>query len=410
MTATPPAPTTTPLTGARRLEALTESQTLALAKRVRQLRAEGRDIVSLTLGEPDFDTPDHIREAAIAAIREGFTHYPPVAGIAELRAAAADVFTRRNRLVGIAAENVVVSTGAKQSLLNALMALVNPGDEVILIAPYWVSYVPMIKMAEGTPVFVHTTAEQGFEPTAAQLEAAITPRTRLVIFNSPNNPTGAMIRPQTMDALVAVLERHPHVLVLSDEIYELVAYGTPHVSPGAYASIAPRTITVNGMSKAYAMTGWRLGLLAAPRWVAELCDKYQGQVTSGACSIAQRAAVAALTSDLAPTRAMVSRFEQRRDLLCGELRRAVPEWSFTVPLGAFYLYPDVGAHLGRRTPEGRVIADVDALADYLLEQGVSTVPGSAYGTDRHLRLSYACSDDELREAVRRIAAAVGRLS
>jgi aspartate aminotransferase len=376
---------------------------------VRALRAQGHDILSLTLGEPDFDTPDHIREAAIAAIREGFTHYPPVAGIAELRAAAAEVFTRRNGIAGLAAENIVVSTGAKQSLLNALMALVNPGDEVILVAPYWVSYLPMVHMAQGRPVLVHTRADEGFALHPEALEAAITPRTRLVVLNSPNNPTGAMIGPAAMDALVAVLARHPHVLVLSDEIYELIAYDARHVSPGAYAELAERVVTVNGMSKAYAMTGWRVGLMAAPKWIAAACEKYQGQVTSGTSSISQRAALAALTGPLEPTRAMVARFRQRRDLLCAELAQHVPQWRVAVPAGAFYLFPDVSAHLGRRTPQGQVLATADALADYLLDHGVSTVPGSANGVEGFLRLSYACSDDELREAVRRMAAALGQL-
>ncbi len=400
------APAFTPAT---RLAALAESQTLALAKRVRALRAAGRDIISLTLGEPDFDTPDFIREAAIAAIREGFTHYPPVAGIAELRAAAAEVFTRRNGLLGIAAENVVVSTGAKQSLLNALMAVVNPGDEVILIAPYWVSYVPMVHMAEGRPVIVNTDASTGFALTPEALEAAITPRTRMVMLNSPNNPTGAMITRPEMDALVAVLARHPQVYVLSDEIYELIAYDAAHVSPGAYAELAGRVITVNGMSKAYAMTGWRVGLMAAPLPIAAACEKYQGQVTSGTSSISQRAALAALTGDLAPTRAMAETFRRRRDLLAAELRQHVPAWTFTVPKGAFYLFPNVSAHLGRRTPRGQVLATADALAEYLLDHGVSTVPGSANGVEGYLRLSYACSDAELRGAVQRIAGALAQL-
>jgi aspartate aminotransferase len=396
--------------GAHRLEDLAESQTLALAKRVRQLRAEGRDLISLTLGEPDFDTPDHIREAAIAAIREGFTHYPPVAGIPELRAAAAEVFRMRNGIAGLTAENIVVSTGAKQSLFNALMCLVNPGEEVIVPTPYWVSYSTMIQMAEGIPVLIHPTVAEGMKLTPAALEAAITPRTRALMINSPSNPHGVMYSRAEVAALVQVLERHPHVMVISDEIYELIAYDQEHVSFASFESIAHRVATFNGMSKAYAMTGWRLGLMAAPRWLAELCERYQGQVTSGTSSISQRAALAALTGTLEPTYAMVRAFRARRDLLCRAVAAQLPDWKFTVPEGAFYLYPDVSAVFGRRSPAGQVIQTADDYAAYLLDAGgVSTVPGTAFGTSAHLRLSYACSEAELTEAVRRMAEATQQL-
>lgn len=394
--------------GSDRLNTLSESQTLALTRRVRELKKAGKDVLGLTLGEPDFDTPTHIRQAAIDAILEGFTHYPPVAGIPELREACAEKFRRENGMEFKAA-NVVVSTGAKQSIVNAVMSLVNPGDEVILIAPYWVSYLEMIKMAEGRPVVIHTTVESGFRMTPEQLEAAITPRTRMLMINSPSNPTGTMYSEAELAALVEVLERHPQVFVLSDEIYEHLAYDARHVSPGSFAAIADRTITVNGFSKSFAMTGWRVGYIGAPQWIAELCEKFQGQITSGTSSISQRAALAGLNGSMQPTFDMREAFHKRRDFLLSELAQ-IPGLRFHKPEGAFYVYPDCSAYFGAKTRGGETLRDIDHFTEWLLEAGnVAVIPGTAFGSDLHVRISYAYSQETLQMAVERIRAALSQL-
>lgn len=391
-----------------RLLSLSESQTLALTKKVRRLKAEGRDVMGLTLGEPDFDTPEHIREAGIEAIRESFTHYPPVAGIPDLRQAIADKFRRDNGL-DFGPENVVVSTGAKQSLVNAIMSLINPGDEVILPAPYWVSYYEMLKMAEATPVVIQTHIDSRFKISPAQLEAAITPRTRMLVFNSPSNPCGSMYTRVEMEALAAVLEKYPEIYVLSDEIYEHISYGTPHVSPASIPAISDRTVTVNGLSKSFAMTGWRLGFIGAPKWIAELCEKYQGQITSGACSITQKAAIAALNGDLSPTFAMREAFRERRTFM-NEALNAMEGVKNYLPDGAFYFYPDVSAFFGRTAPSGRVIGNIDEFCDYLLEEGgLAVIPGTAFGTADHVRISYAYGMEMLQEAMRRMKSALEAL-
>jgi aspartate aminotransferase len=395
--------------GSLRINTLEESQTLAISKRVRELKAEGKDIVGLTLGEPDFDTPDHIRAAANRAIAEGFTHYPPVAGIPELRAAVAKRFKTANNLP-IEATGVVISTGAKQSLLNAIMALVDPGDEVIMPVPFWVSYAEMVKMAEATSVLVETGIEQQFKMTAQQLEAAITPKTKMLIFSSPSNPAGSSYSREEFQEWVKVLQKHPQIFILSDEIYELISYGKPHVSIGSFPEIADRVITINGVSKGYAMTGWRIGFLGAAKWIAELCEKYQGQVTSGACSIAQRAALAALTEDLAPSYAMTKAFHKRRDLFY-DLLKDIPGFRMILPDGAFYLYPDISALFGKTTPSGKRIETPADFALYLLDSvGVAVVSGEAFGTNKHIRLSFACDEATLVEASKRIATAVAQLA
>lgn len=388
--------------GSDRLEKLSESQTLALTKRVRELQAQGRDIVGLTLGEPDFDTPTHIRNAAIDAIRDGFTHYPPVAGIPDLRQAVADKFKRDYGLTYKPA-NVVVSTGAKQSVINVVMALLNPGDECVLIAPYWVSYLEMIKMADGEARVVDTDVANGYKLDPADLEAAITPQTRLIIFNSPNNPTGTTYSRAELKAIAEVLARHPQVYIISDEIYEHLAYDTETACMASFPEIAERVIVVNGVSKGFAMTGWRIGYIVAPVWIAQLCEKFQGQITSGACSISQKATVAALTGPMEPTFAMRDEFKKRRDFMGGELNK-IPGLKNYTPDGAFYFYPDVSHFIGKRTPGGVLIADVDDLSMYLLDEGgVAVIPGTAFGTDKHVRISYAYGMDLLRKGLQRIS-------
>ncbi len=402
-------PVITPLAGSQRMNGLAESQTLAMAKRVREKRAAGHDVISLTLGEPDFDTPMHIRNAAVEAIRQGFTHYPPVAGIPELREAVARSMLVRNGLP-YKAENILVSTGAKQSIVNAMMALINPGDEVILAAPYWVSYYPMVCMAEGKPVVVHATQTNDLKITAEQLEAAISPQTRLFILNTPSNPTGMMYTREELTALVQVLHRHPQVMVISDEIYELIAYEGKHISIGTLDGMFDRTITINGLSKGFAMTGWRCGFTAAPTWVISLCEKFQGQVTSGTCSITQKAALAAVTGDMQPTYDMVAAFRKRRDLLMSLIRTTLPQVSFSVPDGAFYLYPDVSSFFHKKLPDGTLLKNANDFSNYALQKAlVSVVPGEAFGTSEHVRLSYACSEREIEAAVSRLAEVFGKI-
>lgn len=394
--------------GSIRINALEESQTLAISKRVRELKAEGRDILGLTLGEPDFRTPEHINEAARQAIAEGFTHYTPVAGIPELRKAVADKFRKYNNLP-YEAQNIVISTGAKQSLLNAIMVLVDPGDEVIMPVPFWVSYAEMVKMAEAKSVFIQTGIEQDFKMTAAQLEAAITPATRMLIFSSPSNPAGSMYSQEELSEIVDVLKKHPRIFVMSDEIYEFISYGQKHISIGSFPEIFDRVITINGVSKGFAMTGWRVGFMGAAKWIADLCDKYQGQVTSGTCSISQKAALAAMNSDLQPTYEMTKAFHSRRDLFY-DLLKDIPGFRLNKPAGAFYMYPDISGLFGKITPEGKTIQTPADLSLYLLDSvGVAVVSGEAFGTHQHIRLSFACAEATIVAAAERILRAVQAL-
>ncbi len=394
--------------GSKRLDVLSESQTLALTKLVRQLQAEGKDVVGLTLGEPDFDTPDHIRQAAIAAINEGFTHYTPVAGIPALRTAIADLY-RKYCGADVGAANVVVSNGAKQSVVNAVMSLVDPGDGVIMSAPYWVSYLEIFKMAEADVTIIETDIDSGFKMTAAQMEAAITPKTKMVLLNSPNNPTGAMYNLQEVEAMVAVLERHPHVILVSDEIYEHIWFVHESVSFARFASIADRLVIISGVSKGFAMTGWRIGYVMASKWIAELCEKYQGQITSGASSISQKAALAAFTGPMEPSDRMREEFLRRRDFM-GKKLAMIPGLKTDNPPGAFYFYPDVSHFLGKTSPAGMKVDDIDQLAHYLLMEGnVAVIPGSAFGTDSHIRISYAYAMDILEKGVQRLASALNAL-
>lgn len=387
---------------------LEESATLALAQRVRELKAEGRDVIGLTLGEPDFDTPAFICEAAKAALDAGMTHYPPVPGLASLREAISAKFKRDNGL-NYSPDQIVVSTGAKQSLYNIVQVLLNPGDEVILPAPYWVSYMAMIHIARGKANILQTGVEDAYKITPDQLEAAITPNTKLLFLCTPSNPSGSMYTREELTALVAVLEKHPHVYIIADEIYEHITYGTEHVSLGTYEAVADRVITVNGFSKGFAMTGWRLGYIGAPKDVAKLCIKLQGQVTSGANAFAMQGAVAALEGNLDATYAMRDAFRERRDNLYQKLQ-AIPGVKTTLPDGAFYFYPDLGEFIGKTTPGGKKIENIGELCLYLIEShNVVLVPGSAFGTATHARISYAYSMESLNTAMERLATGLGQL-
>ncbi|MDP5169096.1 MAG: pyridoxal phosphate-dependent aminotransferase [Bacteroidia bacterium] len=391
------------------ISSLAESATLGISKKVRELKASGMDVIGLTLGEPDFDTPVHIRDAAKKALDDGFTHYPPVAGYPELKEAIVAKLKRDNGL-DYKPNQIVVSTGAKQSLYNVVMALMNPGDRAILQAPYWVSYEAMLHMVQAEVHVVETTIEQDYKMTPAQLEAAITPNTKLIFLNSPNNPTGTVYTRAEITALVEVMAKYPQLYIISDEIYEYMIFDEEHVSLGTYESIRDRVITVNGFSKGFAMTGWRLGYIAAPKEIADMCDKVQGQVTSGCTAFAQIGAVAALTGSLDSVEEMRDEFRKRRDALYLQLK-AIPGLEVNLPAGAFYFYPDLKAFLGKTSPEGEVMTDIDVLSLYILDkEGLAVVPGSAFGTATHVRLSYAYSVETLNDAVGRLGRALATLS
>lgn len=391
----------------RRVTSLAESQTIGMSKLSRELSAKGIDIVNLSLGEPDFVTPHHIREAAKKAIDDGFTFYPPIAGYTELRKAISVKFKRENNL-DYSPEQVVVSTGAKQSIANVVLSLVNPGDEVIIPLPYWVSYIEIVKLAEGTTVPIHTTIDSEFKITPAQLEAAITPKTKLFIFSSPCNPTGSVYTRDELKALADIFAKHPGIFILSDEIYEHINFLDVHQSIAQFDFIKDRVIIVNGVSKGYAMTGWRIGYIGAPKFIADACDKMQGQFTSAASSIAQKAAEAALTMNNNPTLEMRDAFLRRRNLVLG-LMKDIPGIILNEPKGAFYLFPDVSSYFGKSDGE-KVIKNASDLCMYLLHKGhVSLVTGDAFGEPRCVRFSYAASDEKLVEAVRRIRNALSLL-
>lgn len=390
-----------------RINSLAESQTIAMAKKARELAAQGFDVINLSFGEPDFQTPQYIKDAAKKAIDDGFTFYTPVPGYPDLRQAIVDKLQRDNNL-SYKPENIVVSTGAKQSIANAVMCLVNPGDEVVIISPYWVSYLEIVKLAEGTPIIVAGSIENEFKPTAAQIEAAITPKTKLLMYSSPSNPTGAMFTREELAGIAAVLERNPQVLVIADEIYEYICFEGKHESLASFPAVKERVITVNGFSKGFAMTGWRVGYIAAEKWIADACDKMQGQFTSGTCSIAQKAALGALKGDMTPTKEMTAAFHRRRDMML-ELMRQIPGIKVTTPPGAFYLFPDVSAYFGKKKGQYNIQNAAD-LSIYLLNEAhVSLVTGEAFGDDRCIRISFAASDDRLREAMQRIEKALASL-
>lgn len=390
-----------------RVESLSPSQTLAMSQKSAELKAAGVDVINLSVGEPDFNTPAHIKEAAKRAIDDNFTFYTPVPGYMSLRKAIADNLKATDG-VDFAPEQIVVSNGAKQALCNAVLALVNPGDEVIIPTPAWVSYVEMVKLAEGTNVLVPAGIEQDFKITPAQLEAAITPRTRLMILCSPSNPTGSVYSHQELQGLVDVIIRHPQITVIADEIYQHINFTGSFTSLSAFPEIADRTVVINGVSKAYAMTGWRIGFIAAPLPIAKACSKLQSQYTSNPSSVAQKAAEAAYLAPQDCVEEMRKAFERRRDLVVS-LAREIPGLKVNCPQGAFYLFPEVSSYLGKSF-NGKTIATDSDLAMYLLEEGhVATVAGSAFCLPGYIRLSYATSDDNIREAIRRIAEALSRL-
>ena len=391
----------------QRVQSLSPSQTLAMSQKSNELKAQGIDVINLSVGEPDFNTPDHIKEAAKKAVDENFTFYTPVPGYMSLRKAIADKLKKENGL-DYAPEQIVVSGGAKQSLCNVILSVINPGDEVIIPTPAWVSYVEMVKLAEGVNVLVPATIEQDFKITPQQLEEAITDKTRLVLICSPSNPTGSVYTKEELQALVAVLAKYPDVLVLADEIYEHINFTGNFTSLASFPEIADRTIIVNGVSKAYAMTGWRIGFIAAPLWVAKATNKLQSQYSSNSSSIAQKAAEAAYNGPQGCVEEMRKAFCRRRDLVVS-LAREIPGIKVNEPQGAFYLFPEVSSYFGKRHGD-RVINNAGDLAMYLLEEGhVATVDGEAFCAPGYIRLSYATSDDNIREAMKRIASALSLL-
>lgn len=393
----------------QRLNAFEESATLAMAAKAREFKSRGIDVISLSLGEPDFKTPQHICEAAKKAIDEGkYFAYPPVAGYADFREALAAKYQKENN-VPYKAENIVVSNGAKQSIANAMLAILNPGDEVIIFSPYWVSYDALVRLAEAKPVLVKGGIENDFKVTADQVEKAITPKTRVVIFSSPCNPTGSVFSRAELEAISKVILKHENILVIADEIYEHINFTDERVSIAALPGMFDRTITVNGFAKGFAMTGWRVGYIAAPKWIADGCNKIQGQLTSANCSIAQRAALAAITSDLTPTLNMVEAYKKRREIVYNLLKE-IPGIKSNYPQGAFYFFPDVSFYYGKSDGE-RTIKNGDDLCMFLLEKAhVSLVPGGAFGEENCIRLSYAASEQDLQTALARIKKALATLN
>src|SRR5690606_37383786 len=391
-----------------RINAIQESATLAMAAKAREFKNKGIDVIGLSLGEPDFKTPLHICEAAKKAIDEGkYFAYPPVAGYADLREALAAKYQKENN-VPYKAENIVVSNGAKQSIANAMLALLNPGDEVIVFAPYWVSYDALVRLTEAVPVIVKGSIESDFKVTAEQLEKAVTPRTKAIIFSSPCNPTGTVFSKSELEAIAKVVVKH-NLIAIADEIYEHINFTGEQVSIASFPGMFERTITVNGFAKGFAMTGWRVGYIAAPKWIADGCNKIQGQLTSANCSIAQRAALAAITSDLTPTLNMVEAYKKRREIVYNLLKE-IPGIKSNYPQGAFYFFPDVSFYYGKSDGE-RTIKNGDDLCMFLLEKAhVSLVPGGAFGEENCIRLSYAASEQDLQTALARITKALATLN
>ena len=388
---------------------MAESETLAMTAKARELKAQGKDVISLSIGEPDFNTPDTVKEAAKKAIDDNFTHYPPVPGYADLREAIAQKFKRDNNL-DYKPEQIVVSTGGKQAIYQVVQCLVNPGDEVIIPTPFWVSYKEIVRVAEGKPVYVKTSIENDFKVTPQQLEAAITPRTKLIMFSSPSNPTGMLYTKEELKGIAEVVARHENLFVMSDEIYEHINFVGKHESLAQFPEVKERVITVNGVAKGFAMTGWRIGFIGAPLVIAKACNKLQGQVTSATCSIAQKATVRAMLMDPATSDDIIMRniFRQRRDMVY-KLLCDIPGLKVCMPQGAFYFFPDVSSYYGKSF-NGKKIENSTDMAFYLLnEANVATVMGSAFGDDACIRLSYATSEDLLREALRRIKEALAKL-
>jgi aspartate aminotransferase len=393
----------------QRLEAMEESATIAMAQKARDLKGQGVDVISLSLGEPDFKTPDHIQKAAKEAIDSGeYFAYPPVPGYPDLREAIAKKFTNEN---GIPSEvaNVVVSTGAKQSLANIFMSIIDPGDEVIILSPYWVSYADLIQVAEGVPVLVKGAIENDFKATAEQVAKAITPKTKALIYSSPCNPSGSVFTLDELSAIANALQADKNIIVIADEIYEHINFTGKHVSMGSFPEMKDRVITVNGVAKGFAMTGWRIGYISAPLAIAKACAKIQGQFTSGANSIAQRATLAALTQDMEPTKKMAAEYLKRRELVHGLLSK-IRGLKVNMPTGAFYFFPEVTSYFGKSMGDYRINNAGDLCMYLLNEAHVSLVTGEAFGSPECVRLSYAASEEDLRTAIQRIAVALEKLS
>ena len=391
-----------------RLASLSPSETLAMSQKSNELKAQGIDVINMSVGEPDFFTPNHIKEAAKQAVDGNFSFYSPVPGYPALRKAIVAKLKEENGL-DYKPEQIVCSNGAKQSVCNVLLSIIGPGDEVIVPAPYWVSYVEMVKLAEGTNVVISAGIDQNFKITPVQLEAAITPKTKALILCSPSNPTGSVYSKEEMKGLADVLAKYPNIIILSDEIYEHINYVGKHVSIAEFESIRDRVVVINGVSKAYAMTGWRLGWIAAPQWIASACSKLQGQYTSGPSSISQKAAEAAYTGTQKPVEEMRVAFQRRRDLIV-RLAQEIPGLKTTKPEGAFYIFPECDSYFGKSF-EGRKIENAGDMAMYLLEEGhVASVGGAAFGAPNCLRFSYATSDENIIEAMRRVKETLGKLA
>jgi len=391
-----------------RIEAIQESATLAMAAKAREFKNRGIDVINLSLGEPDFKTPPHICEAAKKAIDDGkYFAYPPVAGYQDLREAIAAKYQKQNN-VPYKAENIVVSNGAKQSIANTMLALLNKGDEVIVFSPFWVSYDALVRLTEATPVLIKGSLENDFKVTASQLATAITSKTRALIFSSPCNPTGSVFTGKELEAIAQVVLKHENLLVIADEIYEHINFIGDQVSIASLPGLFDRTITVNGFAKGFAMTGWRVGYIAAPKWIADGCNKVQGQITSANCSISQRGALAAITGDLKPTESMVKEYHHRRDVVY-TLLKEIPGVKANYPQGAFYFFPDISSYFEKSDGE-RTVKNSDDFCMYMLEKGhVSLVPGEAFGDERCVRISYAAAEKDLVEAMKRMKEALANL-
>lgn len=392
-----------------KVKEIAESQTIAMARKSRELKAQGIDIISLSLGEPDFKTPDVIKNAAKEAIDSNFSYYTHVSGYLELREAICKKFKRDNNL-DYTPDEIVVSTGAKQSIANAVLCLINPGDEVLVPAPYWVSYLEILKLAGGVAKVMNTTLESDFKITPKELEAAITPKTRMIMLSTPCNPTGSVYSKEELKALAEVIKKHDELYILSDEIYEHINFVGKHESFAQFDFIKDRVITINGVSKGFAMTGWRGGILAAPKWIAQACDKMQGQFTSATCSITQRAMHKAMELDYATyIKPMVDAFKKRRDLVLS-LMKDIPGMKTNVPQGAFYVYPEVSAYFGKKYKDMTINNGTDLTMFLLAEAHVALVPGAAFGDDKYIRFSYATSEENLTEALKRMKNALAKLA
>ncbi|MBK6699155.1 MAG: pyridoxal phosphate-dependent aminotransferase [Saprospiraceae bacterium] len=392
---------------ADRVAGMNESATLRMAQKARELTAQGFDIINLSLGEPDFDTPQHIKDSAIAAIQAGITKYTPVSGALDLRQSISEKFKRDNSL-NYSPTEIIVSNGAKQSFANLCFALLQEGDEVVLLSPYWVSYYEIIKLAGAKPIIVHAGVDQNFKPTAESILKAISPKTRMLVFSSPSNPTGSVFSKAELESYCDVLRSYPNILVVSDEIYEYIIFDEIHTSIGSLKGMNERTATINGFSKGFSMTGWRLGYMGAPKEVVDACVKIQGQFTSGAASFTQKAGLTALTTPLTPTYQMRDEFKARRDLLLTEIK-TISNWKVNMPHGAFYILPEVDSYFGKRNKD-HIISNAEDLALFLLHEAkVAVVSGDAFGAPQCLRISYSLSKEKIIEAIQRIKKALDQL-